>query len=106
MFTLEIDGTAIAITDANGSLAWEIVNSNAFRQDLMAMTSDGTPLWDGRVPMVIRPAPPQETEAFGAPSLDLDGTDGDEDGVFMIFLVPIDHDHEPTSAIPPELRGS
>jgi hypothetical protein len=104
MFTLEIDGTAIAITDADEALAWEIVDSDAFRHDLMAMTSDGTPLWDGRVPLVIRPSSPQETEAFGAPGLDLDDTDDEEDGVSVTFLVPVDRDHEPTSAVPPELR--
>jgi hypothetical protein len=104
MFTLEIDGTAIAITDADESQAWEIVESEAFQQDLMAMTSEGTLLWDGRAPLIIRPASRQETEAFGAPGLDLDDTDDDEDSVFVTFLVPVDHDHEPTSAIPPELR--
>src|SRR3712207_8372017 len=63
-----------AITDADESLAWEIVNSDAFRQDLMAMTSDGTPLWDGQAPLVIRPASPRETEALDRKSTRLNSS--------------------------------
>jgi hypothetical protein len=106
MFTLEIGGTAVAITDADEAQAWEIIDSDAFRQDLRAMTSDGAPLWDGKAPLVIRPASRQEIEAFGAPGLDLDDADDEaDDGVFVTFLIPVDHDHEQTSAVPPELHG-
>jgi hypothetical protein len=48
MFTLEIDGRPIAITDAEEAQARDIFESDEFKQDLTAMTSDGTPLWMGR----------------------------------------------------------
>jgi len=109
MFTLEIGSTAIAITDADEAKARAIFESDEFKQDLTAMTSDGTPLWDGRTPLNIRPASQQEVTAFEAPDQDLDEDedfdDEADDGLFVTFLVPIDHDHEETSAIPPELQS-
>ena len=60
------------------------------------MTSDGAPLWDGKAPLTIRPASQMEVAAFEAPELDVDDAGDEEngDGVFVTFLVPIDHDHE------------
>ena len=106
MFTLEISSTPIAITDAEEAQARQIFNSDDFKQDLSALTSEGSPLWDGQAPLHIRPASPEEIAAFEAPDEDLDDDlDDEEDGVFVTFLVPIDHDHEATSAIPPELQS-
>ena len=109
MFTLEIGSKPIAITDADEAQARAIFESDEFKQDLMAMTSDGRPLWDGRAPLTIRPASQEETAAFEAPDLDVDDddvdTEEDEDGLFVTFLVPIDHDHEDISAIPPQLQS-
>ncbi|MGO4526646.1 hypothetical protein AB4097_17505 [Microvirga sp. 2MCAF35] len=109
MFTLEIDGRPIAITDAEEAQARAIFESDAFRQDLTVMTSDGTPLWDGRAPLTIRPASDQEVAAFEAPEFDVDDDDEDmedDDGVFVTFLVPVDHDHEETSGSPPQRYDS
>ena len=76
------------------------------------MTSEGTPLWDGRTPLNVRPASQEEVAAFEAPDFDVDDDDDDDDeeeedgdGVSVTFLVPIDHDHEETSAIPPQLQS-
>jgi hypothetical protein len=106
MFTLEIGGKPIAITDADEALARGIFESDEFKQDLTAMTSDGTPLWDGRAPLNVRTASQEETAAFEAPGLDDDYDDEeDEDGLFVTFLVPVDHDHEDISAVPPQLQS-
>jgi hypothetical protein len=108
MFTLEIDGRSIAITDAEEAQARDIFQSDEFRQDLTVMTSDGKPLWDGQAPLTIRPASKQEVAAFAAPEFDVDDDDEDEDdgdGMFVTFLVTIDHDHEDIAAIPPELQS-
>jgi len=108
MFTLEIGGRPIAITDAEESQAWDIFQSAEFRQDLTVMTNNGTPLWDGQAPLLIRPASQEEVAAFQVPEFDVDGDDEDEedgDGVFVTFLVPIDHDHEVIAAIPPQLQS-
>ncbi len=56
MFTVEIGGKPVAITDADEAQAREIFESGEFKRDLTAMTSQGTPLWDGRTPLTIRPA--------------------------------------------------
>jgi hypothetical protein len=105
MFTLEIGGKPIAITDTEEAQAREIFESDEFRQDLTVMTSEGAPLWDGQAPLFIRPASEEEeVAAFGAPEFDEDDDEDEEDdGVFVTFLVPIDHDHEEMSAVPPEL---
>jgi alkanesulfonate monooxygenase SsuD/methylene tetrahydromethanopterin reductase-like flavin-dependent oxidoreductase (luciferase family) len=105
MFTLVISSTPIAITDADEAQAREIFNSDEFKQDLSALTSEGSPLWDGQASLHIRPASQEEIAAFGTPDEDLDDLDDDEDGVFVTFLVPIDHDHEAISAVPPELQS-
>ena len=107
MFTLEIGGKPVAITDADEAQARAIFESNEFRRDLTAMTSQGAPLWDGRTPLTIRPASQNEMAEFQAPDLayDEDPEDDEEGSLSVTFLVPVDHDHEDVSAIPPELKG-
>jgi hypothetical protein len=108
MFILETGGKPIAITDADEAQARAIFESDEFKQDLSAMTSEGVPLWDGRVPLTIRPASQEETAAFEAPDMDVDDdvdAEEDDDGLFVTFLVPIDHDHEDVSTIPPQLQS-
>jgi hypothetical protein len=108
MFTLEIGGKAIAITDADEARAKAVFDSDAFRQDLKVMTSQGEPLWDGIMPLNVRGASQQEQAAFEAPDLiddDLDDEDEEDDGLFVTFLVPIDHDHEDILDVPPELQS-
>jgi len=100
MFTLEIGGRPIAITDAEEAQARAIFESGEFKQDLAVMTSDGVPLWDGKARLSIRPASDDEVSAFEAPVLDED----EEDSLSVTFLVPIDHDHADMADIPPELR--
>ncbi len=104
MFTLEIGGRPIAVTDANEADAKAIFESGAFKQDLTALTSEGAPLWDGRAPLSIRPASQQEVAEFGAPEDDA-ADEEEDDGAFVTFLVPIDHDHEETLAVPPEVQS-
>jgi hypothetical protein len=108
MFTSEIAGRPVAITDADEAQARAIFESDEFKQDLAAMTTEGTPLWDGQAPLNIRSASQEETAAFVAPDMGLDDDfedEEDDDGLFVTFLVPIDHDHEETSAVPPQLQN-
>ncbi|WP_280136927.1 hypothetical protein [Microvirga vignae] len=44
MLNVEIGGIPIAVTNAEEAQALEVFASEEFKQDLMAMTSDGTPL--------------------------------------------------------------
>jgi hypothetical protein len=107
MFTLDIGGNPIAVTDADEAQARAIFESDDFKQDLTAMTSEGTRLWDGRAPLTVRLATQEEVAEFEAPGLDYDDPEdeGEEDGFFVTFLVPIDHDHEEVSAAPPQLKN-
>src|SRR3954468_9613369 len=98
MFTIEIGGIPVAVTNADEPQARDVFESEEFKQDLMAMTSDGTPLWDGRVPLTVRPAFRHEVVLFEAPDPDVDDFDdeAEDDSVFVTFLVRVDHDHEAT----------
>jgi hypothetical protein len=109
MFTLEIGDQPIAITDADEVQARAIFESDEFKQDLTALTSEGAPLWDGRAALNIRAASGEKIAAFEAPDQELDddgdGEDDEDEGLFVTFLVPIDHDHEETSSVPPQLQS-
>jgi hypothetical protein len=107
MFTIEIGGIPIATTNADEAQARDVFASEEFRHDLMAMTSGGTPLWDGKAPLTVRSAFRHEVDVFDDPGLD--GTkfddEAEDDSVFVAFLVPVDHNHEEMAAIPPELQS-
>src|SRR4051794_6699946 len=64
MFTLEVAGKAIAVTDASEEDARELLESDAFKADMMEAESDGAPMWDGFATMSIRPATRAEIAAF------------------------------------------
>jgi hypothetical protein len=101
MYTLDIAGKPVAITDADEAQSRELFNSDAFKEDIAAMESDGKPLWDGKTPLVVRPSSKEETENF-AQALDEgdedddmeDDLDEDEVGINVLFLVPVDEDDE------------
>lgn len=95
MYTLVIDGVAVAMTDAEEAGAREIFDSEDFKADLAEFTSDGKPLWNGETPFTIRPATEDEEDLFDD-SLDEDDEDEDdededeEDGASVVFLVVVD----------------
>jgi hypothetical protein len=98
MYTLDIAGKPVAITDADEAQSRELFNSDAFKEDIAAMESDGKPLWDGKTPLVVRPSSKEETENFEQ-ALDEgdededdaeDDLDEDEVGINVLFLVPVD----------------
>ena len=103
MFTVEIGGRPIAIMNADEAQARDVFESEEFKQDLRAMTSNGAPLCDGRASLTVRPAFQHEVEVFETPNPNADDFDDEarDDGVFVTFLVPIDHDHEEASAVSP-----
>jgi hypothetical protein len=93
MFTLEIDGKPIAVTDAGESQARELFQSQAFKDDLLEMESDGEALWDGKKPLNVRPASEDEIDAFDDTMDEDDEDDEDDDegeGINVLFLVPVD----------------
>lgn len=99
MFTLEIKGKAIVVTNATQEEATDLFENEDFREDLKTLTADGEPLWDGRAPLTIRPASEAELEAFENAMADEDyededETDDDDDPIDVVFLVEIDEDDE------------
>jgi len=95
MYTLVIDGVAVAMTDADEAEAREIFDSEDFKADLADFTTDGKPVWNGTSPFEIRAATDEEEDLFDD-SLDGDdddedeADDGEEDGASVVFLVVVD----------------
>lgn len=88
MFTLEIDGRAIAVTDATPEAeARELLESLA--DEMIELESDGKQIWDGESPLVVRAATDEEIEAFDDAEMDEDEDEDDDEPVVM-FLIPID----------------
>lgn len=93
MYTLVIDGVAVAMTDADEAEAREIFDSEDFKADLADFTTDGKPVWNGASPFIVRPATEDEEDLFDD---SLDGDDEeeedeeDEDGASVVFLVVVD----------------
>ncbi|HEV2557187.1 MAG TPA: hypothetical protein VGU45_01035 [Microvirga sp.] len=98
MFTLEINGTAIVVTNADEEQARELLESDEFKDDLKTLTADGEPLWDGKAPLKIRPATEDEQVSFEDALNDEefedeegdDETDDDDEPIDIVFLVEVD----------------
>jgi hypothetical protein len=86
MYTLEIDGRPIAVTDGNAGRAHNLFSSEMFRDDLRALESDGQPLWDGLARFNVRQASSSERAAFERATSDND----DAKRVSVLFLVRLD----------------
>ena len=98
MFTLEIADKAVAITDADETQARELFESQDFKDDLRSMESEGSPLWDGAAALLVRPSTEGEIDAFDE-ILEDDTDDSDEeDGINVLFLVPVDNMDDSSAA--------
>ena len=113
MFTLEINGRAIAVIYADEENARELLDDEDFQADLRGIESGGKAIWNGADALNLRPATPEEAEAADATD-DSDGLDGDDDlddddddlddgdeddlddddegEMVVVFLVPMDED--------------
>jgi hypothetical protein len=103
MYTLEINGTALVVTNAAEDDARALLQSEDFKSDLQSLTREGRPLWDGRSPMTIRAATAEEAESFEE-AMDDDeyedeaeeehDDDDDEEPIDIVFLVEVDDDED------------
>src|SRR4051794_635404 len=89
MFTLEVAGRPIAVTNATEEEARDIFESDAFREDLKSVESESSPIWDGSAPVRIRPATRDEIAAFEGTPMG-EGEEVDEEVPMFMFLVDID----------------
>ncbi|PZP42611.1 MAG: hypothetical protein DI601_17755 [Azospirillum brasilense] len=96
MFTLEIGGKPVAITDAGEDEAREIFEGKDFRDDLLDLEGEDGPLWDGEAALNWRPATEEEIAEFRQVELEEeDEEDEEDDGPVIMFLVPlVDEDEE------------
>ncbi|MCJ2048041.1 hypothetical protein MKK58_26390 [Methylobacterium sp. J-078] len=119
MFTLEIDGVAIAVINGSEEVANDLFTCDGFKDDIQTMKSDGKVLWNGTSPLKIRAATEEETEIFedalaeddseedepyepdarhaqasndDKASDDDSDEDDEEDDADIVFLVDIDED--------------
>ena len=111
MFTIEIAGRPVAVTDANEEEPRKLLEGEEFRADLLRLETDGGPLWNGRSALTVRAATEDEIAEFEQVDDDEDEDDeeGDEDAeeeeededaevAVIVFLVPIVDPDEPDDA--------
>ena len=111
MFTLEIDGTAIAVINGDEATARDLFTCDGFKEDIRTMTIDGRPIWNGTSALTVRKSTEDEIEEFEDALASDDGEgdfepdeqhaaegDGsdDEDEADIVFLVDIDDEDEQT----------
>jgi hypothetical protein len=103
MYTLEINGRPLVVTNADEEDARALLESEEFKSDLQTLTSDGEPLWDGTSPMTIRSATDSEVESFEDALSDDDyedeegeegGSEGEDEPIDIVFLVEVDDEDE------------
>lgn len=92
MFTLEIGGHPVAVTDADEAEARELFESEEFKDDLKTLEGDDGPLWDGTAPLTVRAASQEEISEFEEAEGEEDGEPDEEEGPLIVFLVPIGSD--------------
>lgn len=112
MFTLEIDGTAIAVINGSEEVARDLFTCDGFKDDIRTMKTEGRPLWNGTSALTVRAATDEEIEIFEdaiaeddsdaefeqdarhAASEPAEGgqDDKDEDEADIVFLVDVDED--------------
>jgi len=93
MVTLEIDGKAVAVTNADEEQARELFLSESFKDDLKSFKSESRSLWDGSAALATRPASEDEIDAFYEALDEEDEVDEDDDDdldIDVVFLVSID----------------
>src|SRR4029453_19177629 len=98
MVTLEIDGKAVAVTNADEEQARELFLSESFKDDLKSFKSESRSLWDGSATLATRPASEDEIDAFyealdEEDEVDENDEDSDHDldidAVFRVFITEI-----------------
>jgi hypothetical protein len=91
MFTLEINGRAIAVINAGTQEeAEDTFESEAFKDEIAVLETEGQPLWNGSEELFIRRAFPEEVAKFEAAyARALKAGDAEEDSEYIFYLVPV-----------------
>ncbi|ACA20896.1 conserved hypothetical protein [Methylobacterium sp. 4-46] len=112
MFTLEINGTPVAVIRATETQARELLDVEGFKDDLRTMTTEGRPLWSGEdSALKLRPSTEDEVDTFdeameedeefdeepddsGATAASGTSDEEEPDDVDILFLIDIDDEAE------------
>jgi hypothetical protein len=95
MFTLEIGGRPVAMTDAGEERAHELFEGQMFKAHLGQLVSQGHPLWDGIAHLVVRPSLEDEIVRFKRVQAAADEEQEDEeelDAFSVVYLVEAEED--------------
>jgi hypothetical protein len=95
MFTLEIGGRPVAMTDASEERAHELFAGQMFKAHLGQLVSQGQRLWDGIAPLVVRPSSKDEIVRFKRVQAAADEEQEDEeelDTFSVVYLVEAEED--------------
>src|SRR5690349_21421718 len=98
MFTLVIAGRPIYVTDLDDAQDQELFESEELKSDLRSLESERRPVGDGSAILNTRPASEDEIDAFEA-TFSADD-EADEDGLNVMFLVPLDTTDTDSGATP------
>ena len=89
VYTVEIDGKPTVSFEAKSTReANELVKEAWFKEDLLLLTSEGQPLWDGAAPLRARAASEAESERYRGFAAEAEETTGD---ILLAFLVTLDN---------------
>jgi hypothetical protein len=95
MFTLEIGGRPVAMTDASEERAHELFEGQMFKAHLGQLVSQGQRLWDGIAPLVVRSSSEDEIVRFKRVQAAADEEqDNDEEleAFSVVYLVEAEED--------------
>jgi hypothetical protein len=87
MFTLEINGKPIAITDGDERQAHRVFDGETFKHDMQRWLTDHGPVWDGKAAFHVRPATKEEIGQFQAPDPYPSHGSEEDHGPTIMFLV-------------------
>ena len=92
IFVLEIKGTAIQAFEADDlDEAREYARSGEVREELVELTSNGAPLWNGKDEIGVRPATDAEADLFEEQrEEDWEEEPHADAEDFAVYLVPLD----------------
>jgi hypothetical protein len=87
MFTLEIGGMPIAITDGDEQEAHRVFEGGKFKSDMQRWMTGRGPVWDGKAAFRVRPATAEEVAQFQGPDPYPRHGSEEDHGPTIMFLV-------------------
>lgn len=90
MFIVELNGRGIAALCGMDRLeAEDFMEGDVFQSDLLVLTHQGKPLWDGEAALTLRMPSLKEQATVAEMDRNLPPTEADSEG-YVWYLVPVD----------------